>query len=117
MSTKKTGTKRRWIDEDDQFLLQMVNRHVSRKKMAEVMGRTEKAITDRLTRTHREAWSASNHPESRHRKPDRDTTDVERLESKIDGLSQAVQRIDTMLAKLLSELHGQPQDEDSARVQ
>lgn len=111
---KRTVSKRRWTEADDDFLIQMVGRHVPRAQMAKVMDRTEKAIIDRLHRTHREAWLESDHPESQPRISTSAATpaiDLSVMEAKIDTLIDTVGRVDQKLAKLLSELHGQPQDE------
>jgi len=63
-TTKKTTNDHAaWKPEDDRMLLDLVKRRVPTIDIASVLGRTKRAIKQRLVTIHRDAWLASGHPE------------------------------------------------------
>lgn len=84
---------RPWKPEDDQMLADLIKRHVLKQQIAAVLGRTKRAIGERISTHHPDLWRTSDHPERAEEKaphlapggksrPDREV--LERIERKVD---------------------------------
>lgn len=94
--------KKAWSDDDDRLLVDLVKRHVELEKIAGLLGRTKRGISDRLQRHHGDDWAASGHPEAgqRPRPKEQSKGDLERLGGKIDGLTQSVTKLTAAFERL-----------------
>lgn len=94
--------KKAWNDDDDRLLVDLARRHVPTETIGTLLGRTKRAVTDRLHRHHPEAWAASGHPEAnaKPRVKEQPSSDLERLEAKIDYLTVQISSLTRMVERM-----------------
>lgn len=63
MASRPSNDNKQWSDADDRLLLDLINRHVPKEQIALVIGRTQRAVAQRIWDRHQDAWEASGHPE------------------------------------------------------
>jgi hypothetical protein len=116
---KPTNDHKQWGD-DDRLLLDMIARHIPKATMAMVLGRSERAITERIREHHTPAWISSGHPESApvilpHAIGGMAQNAMERhqvLDAKLDRLTSMVE----MLLRALGEERAEPEARPNGRA-